>query len=77
MGQQHPKHPKANKKLQKNIALNRDPRLIETTVFIPELFQGIYNQEIKKIERLISHLPDHPLLMPLIDGIDDRFKIVK
>lgn len=36
MGQDHPKNPKP--KNSKRLPFNGDPRLMETTVFIPELF---------------------------------------
>lgn len=51
MGQDHPKKNKelANHVLKHAKIFARDPRLIEAEVFVPELFEGSINLEIKNI----------------------------
>lgn len=42
-------------------AFQRDPRLVEQVLFIPELFSGPIDADIKLVEKLKDSLPSNEL----------------
>ena len=69
MGQDQPKSSSPTRKLShssksksnERTIFERNPRLVEQILFIPELFAGSIDADIKRVERLIDIMPVHTL----------------